>query len=76
MRSTPDGRAELLRACVRAGWARPMARRLRARITEPDTMAALDAVLIAIAAWRGYRHHDHGALCRDPEYGFEGFVYC
>lgn len=76
LRSSPEGRVVLLRALVRAGWVRPMARRLRTRITDAESSRALDAVLIAVGAWRGYRERDHGALCRDPRYGLEGLIYC
>lgn len=61
------------RALVAAGWVRPLPRALRQLLdAEP---AALAAVACAVAAWRGYRKHDHGALCRTAAYGAEGHVY-
>jgi len=69
-----DGRQRILRALVRARWVRPMARRLRLAIGENPR--ALDAVLIAVGAWRGCREYDHGALCRDGRFGIEGMIYC
>lgn len=60
---------------VRAGLVRPVPRALRRRIVEQSGGDALDALLAAVAAWRGYRGHDHGALRADPDFGREGFVY-
>jgi hypothetical protein len=58
-----------------AGLVRPAPRALRGRIVEQPGGDALDAVLAAVGAWRGYRDHDHTALNADPVYGREGFVY-
>jgi len=58
-----------------AGLVRPVARALRNRIAEQPGGDALDAVLAAVGAWRGYRDHDHDALRADPVYAREGFVY-
>jgi len=58
-----------------AGLVRPAPRALRHRIIEQSGGDALDAVLAAVGAWRGYRDQDHDLLRRDPMYGREGFVY-
>jgi hypothetical protein len=57
------------------GLVRPARRALRNRIVEEPEGNALDAVLAAVGAWRGYRGYDHSELRADPEYGVEGFVY-
>lgn len=58
------------------GLVRPARRALRNRIVEEPEGNALDAVLAAVGAWRGYRNYDHRELRADPNYGVEGFVYC
>lgn len=65
-----------LRALVGAQLVRPMPRALRQRIADAQDGRGLDAVLAAVAAWRGSRRDDHGQLTRDPAYGREGFIYC
>ncbi len=72
----PEGRETLLRLLHSGGQIRPMARKLRAQIVESDGGRAFDAVLAAVAAWRGYRTHDHSRLHADPRTGHEGHVYC
>lgn len=70
----PVGRIACLRAMVAAGWIRPMARSLREHVgSAPE---GLRAVAAAVAAWRGYREHDHTELASDAAYGREGFAYC
>jgi hypothetical protein len=48
---------------------------VRARILDDGTGHALDAVLAAVGAWRGYRLYAHSTLGDDPFYANEGFVY-
>lgn len=58
------------------GLVHPLARALREQIvSDAGGGDAVDAVLAAVGAWRGYRNHDHAALHADPHYGVEGFVY-
>ena len=72
--SSEPGRAQLLRSLVKLKAVRPVPRALREHLsTHPR---AMEALLCAVAAWRGYRGHAHDELCRDPGYGAEGFVYC
>lgn len=68
-------RRDILGHLADTGVVRPTPRALRRRIIEQPGGDALDAVLAAIGAWRGYRTHDHGKLRADPAYGREGFVY-
>ena len=68
-------RLELLQRLVRDGLVRPVARQLRDRITDDANGDALDAVLAAVGAWRGYRGVDHSVLHANPLYAAEGFVY-
>jgi len=75
-----DGRAAAKRHSIFGrlagdGLVRPTRRALRNRIVEEPEGNALDAVLAAVGAWRGYRNYDHSALRADPRYGVEGFVY-
>lgn len=69
------GRQAIFRHLTAAGLVRPTARALRRRIIEQPGGDALDAVLAAVSAWRGYRGHDHAALRQDADFGREGFVY-
>ncbi len=76
-----DGRAAAKRHSIFGrlagdGLVRPTRRALRNRIVEEPEGNALDAVLAAVGAWRGYRDYDHSELRADPQYGVEGFVYC
>lgn len=68
-------RQELLLRLVDDGLVRPAGRDLRNRIIGNENGDALDAVLAAVGAWRGYRGVDHTALRADPVYAAEGFVY-
>jgi hypothetical protein len=74
-RETEDLRRELLARLVDDGLVRPVARSLRDRVVGDAGGDALDAVLAAVGAWRGYRDFDHAALRADPVYAAEGFVY-
>lgn len=69
------GREGLLRALTAAGQIRPLARRLRVEVAGAGGGGAFDAVLAAIAAWRGYATQDHGRLHVDPAAGHAGWVY-
>lgn len=66
----------VLRSLTEANVVRPMARALRQRIIGSTGGRGLDAVLVAVAAWRASRRPDHAVLTRDPQYGREGYVYC
>ncbi len=68
-------RRGILAALVDDGLVRPTARALRERILGDSAGDAVDSVLAAVGAWRGYRDYDHAALRADPHYGVEGFVY-
>ena len=68
-----DDLGNLYRRLVAARWLRPLARSLREPITAGG--GALAATLAAVAAWRGYRESDHGALHRDQHYKLEGYAY-
>lgn len=70
----PGGRQAVIRDLVKAAWLRPVPRAIRERASE--SAAGLAAVLVAVGAWRGYRREDHGELCRDRDYGAEGYIYC
>jgi hypothetical protein len=69
----PDAPREALRELTQYGLVRPMARALREQALREGGWSAL---LCAIAAWRGYRCYDHGALHADAVYAHEGFIYC
>jgi hypothetical protein len=69
----PDSRRAGLRSLAQAAQVRPMARALRERILDDG---GLDALLCAVAAWRGYRGYDHGVLHAVPEYAQQGYIYC
>lgn len=71
---TVTDRQRLLRQLVAANQVRPVPRAQRTEITAHR--GAIAAVLCAVAAWRGYRSSDHGALHADPAYRAEGFCYC
>ena len=58
---------------VAAAQLRPLARALRTQASADPN--ALNAVLSAVAVWRGYRQHDHAALHADSVYRTEGFCY-
>lgn len=68
-------RLQIYRRLVELGLIRPVARALRTRIVEPADGDAIDAVLAAVGAWRGYRDHDHEEIRRNPRFAREGFVY-
>lgn len=68
-------RRELLRDFVKAELVRPLPRSLRERIAADPGGDALDAVLAAVAAWRGTREYDHEKLHKDRRYRLEGHVY-
>jgi hypothetical protein len=70
-----ERRAAILARLIEAGLVRPVGRGLRSRIVDNVYGDALDAVLAAVASWRGYRDYDHGELRDDPRYPLEGFVY-
>lgn len=69
------GRRRILRSLTDDGLVRPAARGVRNRILDDGTGNALDAVLAAVGAWRGYRLYAHSTLRDDPFYGTEGFMY-
>jgi hypothetical protein len=68
-------RKRILERLVSDELVRPMRRELRTRILDDTAADALDALLAAVGAWRGYRSYDHAALGADPLFGIEGFVY-
>ena len=70
-----EQRKLLLGRLVDDGLVRPVERDLRRRVASDESGDALDAVLAAVGAWRGYRDYDHAALRSDPVYAAEGFVY-
>lgn len=67
------GREAVLRELVAAAQVRPLARALRTRIGSDPR--AFDALLCAVAAWRGYRTADHGLLHADPAFREQGYRY-
>jgi hypothetical protein len=69
------GRRRILRSLIDDGLVRPAARGVRTRILDDGSGHALDAVLAAVGAWRGYRLYAHATLRDDPFYATEGFVY-
>jgi len=74
--TSAEARRSRLRELVAAGQLRPLVRALRNSIADLEAGSAFTAVLAAIAAWRGYRIHDHDRLHMDPRHGNEGFSYC
>jgi len=70
-----DRRRAIITHLTGNGLVRPMPRSLRRRIVDDPRGDAVDAVLAAVGAWRGYRDYDHARLRVDPHYGVEGFVY-
>jgi hypothetical protein len=70
-----EARRAIVARLMEDGLVRPLARALRERIVSDAEGDAVDAVLAAVGAWRGYRNHDQAALHADPHYGVEGFVY-
>ncbi len=72
---TATQRRAIVSRLVDDGLVRPLSRALRERIVADADGDAVDAVLAAVGAWRGYRDYDHAKLRADPHYGVEGFVY-
>lgn len=70
-----ERRHAILQRLTADRFVRPAPRTLRSRIVEERNGDAIDAVLAAVGAWRGYRSYDHGKLRDVPEYATEGFVY-
>lgn len=78
-KGTGDGarrrRELLLRRLVDAELVRPVRREPRRVVAEDAEGNGLDAVLAAVAAWRGCHRYDHGVLRFDERYAVEGHVY-
>jgi hypothetical protein len=70
-----ERRAAILGRLIEAGLVRPVGHGLRSRIVDDVHGDALDAVLAAVASWRGYRDYDHGEIRENQRYAVEGHVY-